>query len=445
MKKMKIEMNRQWYKISFGILLLALLPILSVAKDSPEQEKHFTKEFEVDSNTLLKLRGYDHPVTIEHWTEDKILVDVTVNARGDEDQIDEFLKAIELEIEKKGNSIHVKTDINVSCLISVVGNKRMKIKGEGWIKLDDYSVDVHIKMPAINPIDAELSYCDLTIHGDVKGDFRLKNYEANTKLGNVLGEADIDLSYGTIEMGDVPIAEKIHLYEMDFTSGDLGSCTFESSYSKIHMERAAALCLKSYEDKVYFDNAESFTGTFSYSTIEGNNLDILEAKLYECKVNVASTESVKIDSKYTRFIIQSCKALSFVASYENKFDIVTLVVLSAPTSKYDVLNISQLTGALFIEGYETKVYVLDLSSTVDSFILKGNYMNADLSVSSQLYFDLEMDLTYPNMDFPEDEFDSFAKEKDDKLNAFLKSKFSNPKNKKFTFEGYEMNVDVVRK
>lgn len=427
------------YKHSLFIAVL-LLSAGAWAKSGIEKTKKINESFSVKSDDTFFLEGGEGDVTIETWDQNKVEVDITITVRAeDEAGAIEFLENANATIEKVSGG--VKTDMKL-CVSIMSNNSRMKVKFKGgkWIKIQDYTITVNVKIPKSNNVNIDCSYGHINV-ASIDGDATAKIYDSKVKFHDVGGTSMLNVQYGSLEVGALRTPKKVKLYEVDFTGGDLGSGAIETSYSTIQLGNLKNITLKSYEDDIFFKDLEKLEGNASYSKFKGEEAKNVNIRLYECTFDVDEVGDMKLHSQYSKMDIDKLGSIFFDSSYEDEYNLGQCGSFEGK-GQYVRYQAASLTDKFAVDCYECKFDIRAVEKSTSKVELLGSYGNMNLTLDPGLVYDLDIDVQYPDISYPKEDFESRVNLDDDKAEAFLKHRNSAAKRALLKFHGYEMKVSV---
>ncbi len=233
-------------------MLLSVPLVLSAHDGKPKgkytKEKTIKKEFDVNSDALLKVRNSYGNLNITSWNENRILIEVHIKTNGNnEEKAQRKLDGISVDFEASRSVVSART----------VFSKNKSGWGWSW---------------GNNNVNMQINY---TIKLPVKNSVHLNNDYGNIILDRVDGHAKINCDYGRLEIGE--LRGRNNQLNFDYTSkstiGFIQSGTINADYSGFTIEKAGDLIIKA----DYTNSAVHKMGNLQYSSDYGN-IDIGEAK-----------------------------------------------------------------------------------------------------------------------------------------------------------------------
>ncbi len=244
-------MNKLLFKCTI-VLLLSVPLALSAHNGKPKgkhtKEKTIKKEFDVNSDALLKVRNSYGNLNITSWSKDRILIEVHIKTNGNnEEKVQRKLDGISVDFETSRSVVSART----------VFSKNKSGWGWSWSN---------------NNVNMQINY---TIKLPIKNSVHLNNDYGNIFLDRVDGHAKINCDYGRLEIGE--LRGRNNQLNFDYTSkstiGFIQSGTINADYSGFTIEKAGDLIIKAN----YTNSTVQKMGNLQYSSDYGN-IEIGEAK-----------------------------------------------------------------------------------------------------------------------------------------------------------------------
>jgi hypothetical protein len=269
-------MMNKYFKsfVLFSALALILIPAYgSILPPNHTLEKTIRKEFDVNSDALLKIQNSYGNLVLHSWEEDRILIEVHITANGNNaDNVEKKLDGITVSFEASPSMVYAQTHFE-------------KNNSWSWWKGNDR-------------VQMQVNY---TITLPVKNSINLQNDYGNITLDRIDGHAKISCDYGRLDLGE--LRGRNNELRFDYTSksriGYMNSGEIKADYSGFILERGGSLNLSA-----DYTNAEiGLLENLDYSCDYGN-LEVKEAKSILGKGDYISVyvgrvkESTTIDANY---------------------------------------------------------------------------------------------------------------------------------------------------
>lgn len=238
----------------FKYLLIALLivPVTGQAsngklKGKYTKEKTIKKEFDVNTEALLKVSNSYGNLTLSSWNENRVVIEVHIKTSGNnESKVQEKLDKITVDFEASSDMVSAKTIFN-------------KDKGWGW------------NWGKNNSVNMQINYI---IKLPVKNRVNLNNDYGNIMLDRIDGHAKISCDYGRLEIGE--LHGRNNELKFDYTSKStieyVRSAKISADYSGFTIQKAGDL----YISADYTNYAIGEMQNLEYSSDYGK-LDVEEA------------------------------------------------------------------------------------------------------------------------------------------------------------------------
>ena len=270
------------------LFLLLVIPLtLSAGEDKKDRlngkytkEKTIKKEFEVNSNALLKITNSYGNLNLTSWDENRVVIEVHIKANGNnEERVQERLNEIDVDFDNSANLVSARTQF---------GNRNNNW-GWKWNKKKNVNVQVNytVKLP-------------------VKNSIGLSNDYGNIYVDRVDGHAKISCDYGKMDIGE--LRGRNNELRFDYTSRStfeyINSGEIVADYSGFTIEKAGDLKINADYTNAVIKEMGNLAYTSDYGSIsvddvqsvDGNG-DYIGVKLGTVHGDVAITSdygSIKI-------------------------------------------------------------------------------------------------------------------------------------------------------
>ncbi|MBT8314051.1 MAG: hypothetical protein KJP26_06280 [Maribacter sp.] len=237
-------------------VLLLVAPLMISANDGKTKgkytkEKTIKKEFDVNSDALLKISNSYGNLNLTSWNEDRILIEVHIKTSGNnEDKVQKKLDNITVDFEASSSMVSAKT----------IFNKNKSNWGWNW---------------GNNNVNMQINY---TIKMPVKNSVHLNNDYGNILLDRVDGHAKINCDYGRLEIGE--LRGRNNYLNFDYTSKSsieyINSGEIKADYSGFTIEKAGDLKVNADYTNSTINQMENLQYSCDYGKIEvgeANNVE----------------------------------------------------------------------------------------------------------------------------------------------------------------------------
>jgi hypothetical protein len=236
----------------YAIFLFFTLPTVIIAHDGKlkgkyTKEKTIKKEYEVDSDVLLKVKNSYGNLNVTSWNENRMLIEVHIKTNGNnEEKVQRKLDEIDVDFEASSDVVSARTIFN--------GNKSNW--GINWGK---------------NNVNMQVNY---TIKLPVKSSVHLNNDYGSIILDRVDGHAKINCDYGRLDIGE--LRGRNNELKFDYTSKSsiefMNSGSIKADYSGFTLGKTNDLQL----DTDYTNSTIKQMKNLEYNCDYGK-LEVLEA------------------------------------------------------------------------------------------------------------------------------------------------------------------------
>ena len=257
-----------------ALLLFALPLTVTAGNGNPKgkytKEKTIKKEYNVNSDALLKVNNRYGNLNITSWNENRILIEVHIKTNGNnEEKVQRKLDEIRIDFEAGSDLVSART---------IFGKNK---SSWGWGRN--------------NNVNMQINY---TIKLPVKNNVYLTNDYGNIVLDRVDGHAKINCDYGRLEIGE--LRGRNNQLNFDYTSkssiGYINSGEIRADYSGFTIQKANDLVIKADYTNSVVNEMKNLQYSSSYGGIEvgeANNVlgngDYINVKLGTLHGNVDIT------------------------------------------------------------------------------------------------------------------------------------------------------------
>ncbi len=211
-------------------------------KGKHTKEKTIRKEFNVNSDALLKINNSYGNLVLNSWDQDKVLIVVHITTNGNnEEKVQRKLDEIDVNFEASASMVSAKTKF---------GDKD---SWNWWGKN--------------NNVNMQINY---TISLPVKNSIHLSNDYGNITLDRVDGHAKISCDYGRLELGE--LRGRGNQLSFDYTSNSriayMNSGSIDADYSGFAIEKAGNLKINADYTNSKVEAMENLEYSADYGSIE---------------------------------------------------------------------------------------------------------------------------------------------------------------------------------
>ncbi len=346
-------------KITF--LFIALMAIPAVLNANPidkrwahEKSKTIKKEFDVNSDALLRINNKYGNVETISWDQNRVEIEVTITVSGNnESKVDSRLQQIDVKFSNSASEVSAKTVIESSSGWWNTGNKM------------NYQIDYKIKVPVTNSVN-------------------LTNDYGNITLNEIKGPAEINCDYGKILIGS--LFHEDNEINIDYTSNSviefMNTGKINADYSQLTVEKSKSIQLNADYTDTKIENIEDLNFVCDYGKIEvgsanaidghGDYLTMRFDNVYKSLTVEADYGSIKVDKLMKGFELVSVRSdyTGIKMGLEDGISFNFTAKLSYGGFDYDGDNINYLkkivkSSSKFYQGYvnqENSGSVIDIVS-----------------------------------------------------------------------------------
>jgi hypothetical protein len=398
-------------KLFFSTLILLLvtgfISITSAAEK--ELQKTYTWKYNINKDATVGLDNYDCNISIHFWDKAETEFHLTIDAktRSDEDAkvLDEYLQNL-----KHTNSVTaVKFETSFwESRNSIMGKTTMVLNGGKKVYMSDMTIKGELWMPAGCKFNLSSKYSEINME-NFAGQLSLDLYNDNLYAGNVLGKADIQDKYSTMEFKEMKDV-KADLYNSKLEAVSMGNLKADTKYTKVTTSTAGTIEIDSYNDKYSFTRTGDVTFTAKYSDIKTESSGQITLDCYEGTVIMKEVKDAKINSKYADFQFQIAGNITIASSYNDKLKWGKVTTLKINDSKYCSFIIEELGSAVTEnDGYEDKFTIMKTGQDFREFRISGKYIEASLNLPGTTDYKFKAKIEYPKLEMNETQLKSKTK------------------------------------
>ena len=343
------------------IILLLVAPITLFAHDGRlkgkyTKEKTIKKEFDVNSDALLKVDNSYGNLNITSWTEDRVLIEVHIKTNGNnEDKVQQKLDEITVNFENSASMVSAKTIFN---------NKK---SSWGWGTNN-------------NNVNMQINY---SIKVPVKNSVHLDNDYGGIILDRIDGHAKINCDYGRLDIGE--LRGRNNELNFDYTSksriGYMNSGRISADYSDYTIEKAGNLDINADYTNSKIETMGNLVYSSDYGKIEIGEADNVQGNGDYINVSLGTVHgNVDVNADYGSVRIE--KMASDAGNLHVKTDYTGVKIGYDPGYHFNFEISTSYAGVSGKEEFEMSISEVKNTSTY----YKGHYGSANsgnsVSISS---------------------------------------------------------------
>ena len=254
------------FKLIIGLAVIFCLT--SYQTNAEEFTKKIKKEFNINSDALLKVKNKYGTIKCENWDKNVISIEVLIK--------------IKTSSQQKAEKIFDNIKINISGSKSIV-EAITEYEGGSIFNNTDIQIDYFINMPKTLNVDIYQKYGSLFIE-------------------EVTGIAKLGIKYGTLQ-AETLSNKKNEVY---------------SAYSKVTLDEFNSGKIDIQYSELAIDECDEIALTSKYSTISIDEAEFIELVSAYDNVSIDQVSAIKNSSKFSNFSIDDVfSSLSFELKYGN--------------------------------------------------------------------------------------------------------------------------------
>jgi hypothetical protein len=334
------------------------------SKWAHEKSKTIKKEYDVNSDALLRINNKYGNVETVSWDQNRVEIEVKITVSGNnESKVDSRLKQIDVKFSNSASEVSAKTVIESSSGWWNSGNKM------------NYQIDYKIKVPVTNSVN-------------------LTNDYGTISLNEIKGAAEINCDYGKILIGS--LFHEDNTINIDYTSNSviefMNSGKINADYSNLTVEKSKSIKLNADYTDTTIENIEDLNFSCDYGKIEIGRANVIDGigdyltmrfdNIYKSLTVEADYGSIKVDKLMKGFDLVSVRSdyTGIKMGLEDGISFNFTAKLSYGGFDYDGENINYLkkivkSSSKFYQGYvnqENSGSVIDIVSDYGGVKLYNN-------------------------------------------------------------------------
>ena len=286
----------------FPLIALLVLPmLLSAGEGKPKgkytKEKTIKKEFDVNSDALLKVSNSYGNLNLTSWDENRIVIEVHIKTNGNnEEKVQKKLDGISVDFDASSNVVSART----------IFNDNKSSWGWNWGKNNNVNMQINytIKLPIKNSVNLNNDYGSIILDR-VDGHAKINCDYGRLEIGELRGRNNqLNFDYTSKSTIDFMESGTINADYSGFTIGKAGDLIVKADYTNSTIERMDNLDYNTDYGKIEIGEAKNVQGTGDYITVKlgtiHGNVDVT-ADYGSIKIAklAADAGNVQIRSDYT--------------------------------------------------------------------------------------------------------------------------------------------------
>ncbi len=250
----------------FPLIALLVLPmLLSAGEGKPKgkytKEKTIKKEFDVNSDALLKVSNSYGNLNLTSWDENRIVIEVHIKTNGNnEEKVQKKLDGISVDFEASSSVVSART----------IFNDNKSSWGWNWGKNNNVNMQINytIKLPIKNSVNLNNDYGSIVLDR-VDGHAKINCDYGRLEIGELRGRNNqLNFDYTSKSTIDFMESGTINADYSGFTIGKAGDLIIKADYTNSTVEKMGNLDYNTDYGKIEIGEAGNVQGTGDYITVK---------------------------------------------------------------------------------------------------------------------------------------------------------------------------------
>lgn len=319
----------------YTLLLMLIAPLFGVAHEGElkgryTKEKTIKKEYEVNSDALLKVMNSYGNLTLTSWNENRVLIEVHIKTNGNnESKVQDKLDEITVDFDASSSMVSARTIFNKNR-----GNWNWNWGNKNNVNMQ---INYNIKLP-------------------VKNSVHLSNDYGNITIDRIDGHAKIDCDYGRLEIGE--LRGRNNQLNFDYTSKSridyMNSGTISADYSGFVIKKAGNLVLKADYTNSTIEQMENLQYSSDYGNLEVGKAGNIQGNGDYINVRLGTINgNVDIDADYGSIAID--KMAKMAGNLNIRTDYTGIKIGYDPEYYFDFEITTEYAGVSGLESMELSI------------------------------------------------------------------------------------------
>lgn len=259
------------------ILIASVFSLFSclAATNGKSAQKEIRKQFSVTEATRFIAYSKYGNLTIAYGQDDFVIVDAKIEAKASsEKQAKKMLDNLDVVMDATPGKVSIKTVID---------------NGNDWGRQREFSIDIHVTLPARMQAELNQKYGTITMPGDNRGKYQIDMKYSKLTAGNFTQPLNVEAGYSKLKLGNLKQVSLELSYCSDVLLNNVEIASIECKYSDLSFRRLDNLLSKA---------------DLSYSS-----LDIDEVSV--------GFQDINIDARYSKVNIRVAPKTPFTLIAEN--------------------------------------------------------------------------------------------------------------------------------
>lgn len=294
------------------LLFFTVIPLILNGKS--DFEKKIEKEFKIASNGKTSINNRYGKVDLKTWDENKVKIKVTIQVEAsNSSEAEKIFDRVKIIFNNSNDQVSALTEIESPS------------KSSWWLITStvkqNFSINYEVFIPENNSLSLVNKYGNIFV-GDIQGQSEINLAYGTGKIQSLKGKSTIDLSYGGLDIQNVTSAN-ISIKYSNLSILQIQSLNLESKYSNINIDRIGRMISESKYDNYKIQNSGSIQLISQYTTLKVEELSDeikLDLKYGSAKINLTNSfQCVQINGSYADFKIGVGDQSNFKFDVESKY------------------------------------------------------------------------------------------------------------------------------
>lgn len=439
-----LDLTMNCFSILRKTLLAFCLLLISTQLTFGQGTPIKTVEESYDAKENISITHRYGPLRVLPATNNKVALTVKLYGEAkDQEDLETLKRYFKCEMSESSSELEVITHFKVRNWNSNNGNIKLELEDGTRIRnLRNLKIEATVYVPSSSRLKVSNKYDEIQIESGTKNDLAINIYSGRINVGDISGQLALEAKYSKGKIGNFQDAE-LKIYDSDLQFGNGRNINLASKYSELIMGSYNDLTADTYDDNIEWKtikgqlNLQDKYSQFSIGRFNNAKMDI-----YDAEITSEGGNELLIKSKYSEFRMKEVGQLSFENSYDDKVEIERLGSLTAD-SKYTDFKIGKLRTKLFLKSYDDELEVDELTGPLESIEFEGKYTDLSIKLPASSEFQMEANLTYGKLNYPEERLESqFYKEKNDRLEFRGKTKGATDSSPKISIVSYDGKISI---
>jgi hypothetical protein len=426
-----------------GLVLMAFIFLASWTQAQKDYSKVYEKSYSgIKSLEVSHRRG---PIEVLPSKNGQVSYKVELTFKANEEaDAQGLINHFELDADKLGSQLEIKSDMNIKRWNSRNGNVRIEFSDGNKVKdIKDVKIKMQLFVPTLDLLKLENKYDDILIEQATSSPLNITLYSGRLKATQVNNKLTLDMKYSKGQIGNFKNAQ-LKIYDCDIQLGNGAQVQLESKYSEIVFGNLESFNANTYDDEI---GIQSISGTFTledkYSELKIGSAGNGRLNIYDSELQLDKAKNIQVKSKYTTYRLGTIESLDFELSHDDEVKVKELGELSSLASKYTDYEILKLNKSVKMGSHDDDLTIIAVGKTFSGFSLEGKYTDVNITLDPAIKFKVEAYTKYGKLRFPENRFETtIHKEKNSELELKGAVEGAGESSPLFKINAYDCNISI---